>query len=195
MLKGSGDWNKKFEPLSSFYFFSESELLRPDAIFTLRIQLTAISVKFRVRIVKLFVGFVFVRFDLVLKAENSSQNFQQKWAFPFILILLTSFAKSPQDTWLSILASTVSTKGRENVCSSHVEKFQARSFSLPFKEAFDFLVQIESCSSMMFHVEFVFIGEMIINASLSEHRINAVVLSKKKIAQLFLAVKKFHLFC
>lgn len=57
---------------------SKSKIIRPDAILTLRIQLTAISFKFRVRIVKVLVGVVLVRLDLVLQAENSSQNFQQK---------------------------------------------------------------------------------------------------------------------
>lgn len=88
----------------------KSEIRSPYAIGTFRIKLTTISFQFRVCIVKTFMRTVFVRLSLMRQTENCSQYFQQKRAFLFNLIFLTSFTERLQNTSFSIFASTVFNK-------------------------------------------------------------------------------------
>lgn len=41
----------------------------------------------------------------------------------------------------------------------------------------------------MFHVKFVFVGEMIVGASFTKHRVDSIVISNENIAELLLALE------
>jgi hypothetical protein len=85
-------------------------------------------------------------------------------------------------------------------CSCHKRKsFEPEtrrrkiSILLPFQKSLDFLVETESRCSVVFHVKLVLVGEMLINASLSKHRIHAMMVAEENIAELLLAVELFVL--
>lgn len=83
--------------------------------------------------------------ELMWQAENCSENLDEERSFLLALVLLTSFAKCPQDTSLAVFASSVvisKEKGEKNKFLScykcklgAVGKFTERrkSFSYPFK--------------------------------------------------------------
>jgi hypothetical protein len=75
--------------------------------------LTAVGFNFRVRIIKVFMRTVSVRFNLMWKAEDRSQDLQQKWTLFIVLIFLTSFAERPQYTRAAVFSSTVGIEKRK----------------------------------------------------------------------------------
>lgn len=67
---------------------------------------------------------------------------------------------------------------------------------VPFQKSFNFLEQIKSRGSVMFHVKSLFVADVIVNTAFSKYRIDTIVFSEKNIAELFLAFDFFHeLFC
>lgn len=64
--------------------------------------------------------------------------------------------------------------------------------TLPFQESFNFLEQIKSSGSVMFHVKLFFVTDVIVDTAFAKYRIHPVVLSDENIAELFLAFNFFH---
>lgn len=64
--------------------------------------------------------------------------------------------------------------------------------TVPFQKSFNFLKQMKSRGSMMLHVEFLFVTDVVVDTAFSEHRIYTIVLPEKNIAEFFLTLDFFH---